>query len=61
MSISKEIAMKAITLQYNQARSAVGYMAAATTYRPEDLTIALGILDTARDLVRTALDTADQP
>lgn len=61
MSISKEIVMKAITLQYNQARTAVGYMAAATIYRPEDLTIALGILDTAKDLVKTALEAADQP
>ena len=61
MSINKETAMKAINLQYNQARSAVGYMAAATIYRQEDLTIALGILDSARDLVRTALEAADQP
>jgi len=60
MSISKEIAIKAIELQYNQARAAVRYVATSST-RPADITVALGILDSAVDLVRTALETADQP
>jgi hypothetical protein len=59
MSISKEVVMKVIDLQYSQARAAIKYMATSSTH-PGDLTVALGIVDITTDLIRTALESADE-
>jgi len=58
MSINKEIALKAIKILSDQSRAAVRYVS-TTANNPADLPVALGIVDSAEDLMNTLLEYAD--